>query len=413
MDISDDPAAMLAEVEAELRTSRSRLFFGARLESLYETAGRKDFARHCVRTGALGLLIYNIFLLSDAQIIPDVMGLSIFLHLFVATPLALLCLWLTERGRMAPEGATTTILLIVTLIMVVLFDRSRAPDCVFMPIVLPLPVVFCAVVVRLPFVWTMMLAAANLFLSMIAVSNHPDIHAAARQYLLMSDAAMVCFMLAVSYSAEASARQAYLLSLRDSLRGAVLSETNRRLRGISDTDALTGIGNRRFFDATLERLWTAPHPPGWMLGLLMIDIDHFKRLNDRHGHLAGDVCLRAAAEAMRRQVRHEGDHLARYGGEEFAVLLSNRSASEVAEIAERIRRAVEELEIEVEGASAGLSVTVSIGHATGAPGAGALQTSLIAAADASLYTAKHNGRNRIHPPLLRVVVNEPAIAQAI
>jgi diguanylate cyclase (GGDEF)-like protein len=410
MDLTDDPPAMLAEVEAELRTSRRRLFFGTRLETLYESAVRQESLRHCVRCGVIGLIVYDLLLATDQEVIPDLLDLSLLLHLFVVTPISLLCLWLMERGRMQPEGATTTLLLLITVITTFLFAKSHAPDSVFMPMALPLPVVYCAVVVRLPFAWTMMMATANLFLSGLAMSIHPGFDASGRTYVLASDAAMVLFMLAISFEAEAGRRQSFLVTLRETLKAAVLAETNRRLRGISDTDALTGVGNRRFFDATLERLWTAPHPAGWMLGLMMIDIDHFKRLNDRFGHLAGDACLRAVAETMRRQVRQEGDHLARYGGEEFAVLLSNRTPSEAAEVAERIRRAVEEMAIDIEGVSGSISVTVSIGYATGAPGAGALQTTLIAAADASLYTAKQNGRNRIHPPPLRVVVNEPAAA---
>jgi diguanylate cyclase (GGDEF)-like protein len=126
----------------------------------------------------------------------------------------------------------------------------------------------------------------------------------------------------------------------------------------------------------------------------MIDIDHFKLLNDRFGHPAGDACLRAVAQALRRALVRPGDVLARYGGEEFIALLHEADAAGALVVAERLRAAVEALGLEHPDSAARV-VTVSIGAASAATLGEGTAASLIAAADASLYEAKCGGRNQV------------------
>jgi diguanylate cyclase (GGDEF)-like protein len=155
-------------------------------------------------------------------------------------------------------------------------------------------------------------------------------------------------------------------------------------------DALTGLPNRRYFDEVLaiERPRRRAHDS---LGVLMIDIDHFKILNDRFGHATGDRVLRAVAGAIAQGVRDE-DTPARYGGEEFAVLLRETSAEQAMEVGERVRRSV----VRLHPASLGIDepVTVSVGVAV----AGANQVAipgLVGRADQALYRAKRLGRDRV------------------
>ena len=125
----------------------------------------------------------------------------------------------------------------------------------------------------------------------------------------------------------------------------------------------------------------------------MIDIDHFKRLNDRYGHLRGDDALRRVAGALRTVVKRPGDFLARYGGEEFVLLLTETAEAGALHMAEKLRRAVEALHIENADSSFGI-VTVSIGVASAMPALDAPAAAVLNAADAALYRAKQQGRNR-------------------
>ncbi len=174
---------------------------------------------------------------------------------------------------------------------------------------------------------------------------------------------------------------------RELLRWATLERAS--FREAATRDALTGIGNRRVAERGLEEALSQASP----FVVLVVDVDHFKSVNDRLGHSAGDAVLRRVADALARQAR-AGDTVARFGGEEFLVLATHAGAEHAFAIAERYRAAVEQLvlrpEIDLHG------VTVSIGVATCA-GRDAVTTpdALVAAADAALYAAKRGGRNRV------------------
>ncbi len=174
-------------------------------------------------------------------------------------------------------------------------------------------------------------------------------------------------------------------------RNRELRTLTERLTGLSATDALTGIPNRRAFDQrlTVERARAARY--GTPLSLVMVDLDHFKNLNDRHGHPAGDAMLRAVAAVLDREKR-AGDLVARYGGEEFAAILPHTDEDSAAAWAERVRRAV--AAIVVPGPAAPITATASFGVAQDAFAA-QKDGDLVAAADRSLYEAKHRGRDQV------------------
>ena len=171
-------------------------------------------------------------------------------------------------------------------------------------------------------------------------------------------------------------------------RRELLRQERSQLQNIAWTDALTGVANRHFLDQALRRAVGQP------LSVLMIDIDHFKLLNDHAGHLAGDACLRSVAAALQRALVRPGDVLARYGGEEFIVLLHDVDAAGALVVAERLRVAVESLGIQSFDGPAG-TVTVSIGAANAASNYVGSVTGLVEAADGALYEAKRAGRNQV------------------
>lgn len=193
---------------------------------------------------------------------------------------------------------------------------------------------------------------------------------------------------------EAHERRAFVLAERDRISTKQLAWANRQLTELSYTDALTGLANRRFFDEALLRLWNHSKEMHLPLSVLMIDIDHFKRFNDSLGHAAGDKCLRRVAQAMQFCVRADKDSLARCGGEEFIAIIPGVTMDEAAQIAERIRVAVEDLQIVHPSNPLSPSVTVCVGVAS-AEDASFLERPdlLLNAADFALYTAKSRGRN--------------------
>ncbi len=191
-------------------------------------------------------------------------------------------------------------------------------------------------------------------------------------------------------------RQTFLSGLLLRRRAEELEHANAQLEIRSNTDALTGLHNRRFFEERLAALWEQSALTAAPLAALMIDIDHFKKINDTLGHQEGDRCLAAVAREIKRSTRHEQDFVARYGGEEFVVLMAAANEAEACASAERIRSRIAESPMLGFGPSRPQSVTVSVGVAVMNPATtDATATALIAAADLALLSAKRTGRNRI------------------
>lgn len=182
------------------------------------------------------------------------------------------------------------------------------------------------------------------------------------------------------------------LELDQALLG--LSDANEKLKDLNHTDGLTGINNRAYFDEQFEVEWQRSMRIRSPIGLLMLDIDHFKRFNDTHGHLGGDACLKQVALAIQQAIRRPADKCYRYGGEEFIAVLPHTDMAGSAFIAERICKAVADLELILDGQK--IQVTLSIGVCSVIPDReGPTSESLIAHADQALYQAKHEGRNRV------------------
>jgi diguanylate cyclase (GGDEF)-like protein/PAS domain S-box-containing protein len=172
-----------------------------------------------------------------------------------------------------------------------------------------------------------------------------------------------------------------------------LESANTELASLIRMDSLTGLANRRRFDEALQDAWAKALAGGWPLAVLMIDVDHFKQFNDAYGHQRGDLCLREVARAITSGVFHPNDLAARYGGEEFAVILPQTSTDNAARVAERIRRAVQEMRRPHMASPVGV-LTVSVGVAAAYPVTHGDPLSVVRAADQALYTSKHEGRNR-------------------
>jgi diguanylate cyclase (GGDEF)-like protein len=172
-----------------------------------------------------------------------------------------------------------------------------------------------------------------------------------------------------------------------------LEDRAQDLETLSTTDPLTQIANRRLFERRLQQAWSSAQYSNTSLSVLIVDLDHFKAINDTHGHGCGDDCLKATAQALREAMHRKMDIVARWGGEEFIILITDLDANEVELIAQRLRRSIELVTVAAERAT--VSFTCSIGVASGSPRSYANPGQLITAADRALYDAKQQGRNRV------------------
>ncbi len=200
-------------------------------------------------------------------------------------------------------------------------------------------------------------------------------------------------------------RQALLVArVRTQLRMKALTD---ELRLMAATDGLTGVANRRTFDAALEREWRHALRAGCPLSLLMVDVDHFKAYNDHYGHQDGDDCLRLVAQEMSASLKRPSDLAARYGGEEFAVLLPGTDRTGARHVAHRLMALLRQRALPHAASNTARHVTVSIGigsydevsHVWRSPTGDSRfsslpcdATDLVRAADAALYAAKRAGR---------------------
>jgi len=269
--------------------------------------------------------------------------------------------------------------------------RSDPPDLVFLDLVLPdMDGLEVLRILKAP-------RADEQFIPVIILSAKSDIDSKVRGLRIGADD----FLAKPFAEQEILARAAAMLrikSLQDELRRArrQLEEKQKQLEEQSITDALTGLRNRRFFDERLAEEFRRAQRYSDPVSLMMIDLDHFKAVNDRHGHPAGDTVLREAAALIRGSIR-EPDICARYGGEEFAVILPKTHMSGALTVAERVWRELGQkvYRTGTDGRHADVQVTASIGIAFYPAKDITGSDLLLKYADEALYKAKGAGRNTI------------------
>ncbi|WP_426689917.1 sensor domain-containing diguanylate cyclase [Rhodanobacter ginsengiterrae] len=174
-----------------------------------------------------------------------------------------------------------------------------------------------------------------------------------------------------------------------------LASLQKELEELSFRDGLTGVANRRRFDALMDIEWMNARRSGQPLSLLLMDIDYFKQYNDRYGHLEGDACLKQVAWVLASAATRARDLLARFGGEEFVLLLPETDAAAAGKLAERCRALILAEQIPHQQSAAGPLLTISLGVATCIPGPDDAPRAFIEVVDRRLYRAKQQGRNGI------------------
>ena len=172
-----------------------------------------------------------------------------------------------------------------------------------------------------------------------------------------------------------------------------LEDANQQLEALSNTDQLTGLKNRRYFTKYYEEEFRRSIRNQQPISVVVLDIDHFKQVNDTYGHLAGDLCLKQVAEVISFHTQRPGDMAVRFGGEEFVIMLPDTDVEGAGKVSEYIREQVEKLDINADGTH--FQVTISLGIASVIPSDSWTPEQLLGKADAALYQAKSNGRNRV------------------
>ena len=175
----------------------------------------------------------------------------------------------------------------------------------------------------------------------------------------------------------------------------LIKQKNDLLEMLASIDGLTEIPNRRYLDENLEREWRRSKRNNSSMCVLLIDIDHFKRYNDCYGHRAGDECLKTVAQTLAAQCERGSDFVARYGGEEFVAVLPETNKQGAIAFANKLRKAINDLNIEHNASLNASHITISIGIASSESSQAYTEKALLEEADSGLYNAKKLGRNQI------------------
>jgi diguanylate cyclase (GGDEF)-like protein len=334
------------------------------------------------------------FLIADWLLVPDVLRVATALHLCLVTPWMLFAAWaMTKRPRpFVRECLAASVPLLIILQIDYGFASTTSESAAhYQYVIIPTLLYANVSLHRLAFPFARAVTGAGVICHAAVVLAANYIAGPVATMILVQIAICAYITLVANYTMERDLRRAYLFSLRDRLRHSQADAASKR-------DALTGLANRHHLDIELGRLWAADGEPPTMVSVILMDIDHFKQLNDEYGHGAGDLCLKRMASIMIAELGAASEGAVRYGGEEFLVVLPEMQLVDAMRIAERIRRSVETATIPNEGPGSFGMVTASFGVASASVGE-LTAAELIAAADTALYAAKRKGRNQVWPPL--------------
>ena len=390
--------------QALINRSCSWMRFPSALEQRFLNDGAAARLRYMVLSGVLSLIVFNGFLGADYLMAPDVLDLAIKVRLGLFTPLAIVLLlagWFGRRWvlRLVPPLMVECLVLIsgvfAAACLAYILAATRSPMGQYYHVGLMVVVIYANIVQRLRFWYALACSLLILAMHIGGVLMVPAFNQRLVLPVISLLVATVVFTLMSNYAMERDERKRYLLVLRQKRLLGNLDEVHHRLQNLARVDVLTGAFNRRHLQEYLDQTWRRAQHRQDEVAVIMLDVDHFKKYNDRYGHPAGDRCLVQVAEVMRSCLRRPGDLVARYGGEEFIAVLPQTSAELAQQAAERIRLAVQALQVGHASSDTATVVTVSVGVAGARAAQGHSESELVAAADAALYQSKHAGRNRV------------------
>lgn len=383
-------------VERELSRSNFWLQLHPSLQSLFDDESVRDKTGDTITSCLIGLAIFNAFLINDYFEIGQIFPHSWILHHIGVTLPCLCALWTIRKGN-SERLRNIVIVLISSLIALGAssdFLLTHNQTAIYEPFAYNLLFVLTNNLTPIRFRFALLTTTLDLVIVISAILLSPLMPTDATVMAITVLCITALVTLSANYRLEKSTIANYLGMLLKSLHQYEMKEANRHLKIIARKDPLTGLANRREFEAVFEGTWEEAVNSQASYAVMMIDIDHFKSFNDRYGHLAGDECLRKIARAIELQTRGKIDIAARLGGEEFCVLLTNSTPRQVQMAADRIQSAIEQLAIPHEAMGKDAIVTISIGAASAIAKFCDNGQQLLAAADAALYDAKRGGRNQ-------------------
>jgi len=394
---SEQPAgqSLKSEIDALLRIPFQTLMLSPHLLALYDARSRKGnifmIAAWCRWVGWLNLPMaaFDVFFCGRAMI-PNMIVARLLLTatmLFFAA--AVRRNWL--RGH--EDRAVTASCLALMILGGIYGLRIDRTEVLFNFLTEAIIIVYTAILLlRLEFTQSCRLAGYSLaVMAFFLIASGDGALSEKLEVLAFSTGAMAAIVNARRIQTLYRQRM-FLVNMREEMRNSEVTDLNTLLSNIAYTDPLTGIRTRRYFDDICNGM-TGETANVFPLSLCMIDVDYFKQLNDKNGHLEGDRCLKLIAAAIQGRLRAKADIGVRYGGDEFVILLPGTDAAAALEIAERIRGSVLALSLPNPDSPFKI-VTTTIGAATMAAAPLDIQ-SLIEAADGALYKAKAAGRNQI------------------
>jgi diguanylate cyclase (GGDEF)-like protein len=363
------------------------------LMAAFDADTRQARSRQACIIGVLGAAVGISFYPTLAAIAPSVLPSLNRLFLGMAVPVTFLSslLVLLDLPPRVRELVLAVPSMLSSAVITCLFIWSHAPITEIFVTGMILMMLFATVTMQLRFEVAVLTVAVIMALFAAGVESVAGLVPAYRQALDMIGLGCAGYMLVANWRSQTEQQHNYVLTLRERQRRHALARQNLALNALAWSDALTGIANRHAYESWLQSTWANARQAGETLGLIMIDVDHFKSYNDTYGHPAGDRCLRQVADCLREQLRGTTDLLARVGGEEFAVILPRATPDICGQVAARLRDAVAMLGVRNMGGGPAAIVTVSCGCASGMADVPAL----CAAADSALYSAKQAGRNRV------------------
>jgi diguanylate cyclase (GGDEF)-like protein len=371
------------------------LKFAPEIERRFEADTQVTRSRELRLTFIFGIGFYLATSVTDFIIVPDIGMTGTFIRALNVPLLLVPVLFGSKLSVRFLEMIVGFVAIVAIAALATIAAISSAPLAPFAFMTATLALIYANSTFPLRFKYAVACSAACCGTIALEACLHPGIDAALSYLLTFQTVVGGSFSLITSYRIERSTRLNYLLSSREGLRLQILAADREMLTALSNTDALTGLVNRRHFDRESLAVLSDSANAGKDVALLFIDVDHFKRYNDHYGHPAGDGCLRAVALAISDSLRGTDTMAARYGGEEFAVLLLDVTQAQAQMIAERVCKSVSAQSLQHLNRNDTFKiVTISIGVACGVIGGCLTVDKLIGSADSALYAAKRGGRNR-------------------
>jgi len=382
-------------VEHTLAHGFPALSFPEALEAQFQQQAEVGRRREITEAGLAAVLLFAGMVVADVLLTPDTVKFALWVRLLVFGPVVLAGLALLNVLRIPwlTEWLIGLAGMFAVALTAVILCQAEGRWAVARLVEINIIVVYTCTLARF---WPALTLGVFTFAVQLGLATTlPDFTGVLGINTTLLLAAVVVFTLYGNYTLERDERMAYLLAEREQALQDALHTSHQQLVRMARTDALTDVANRRHAEEFLAQTWAHAQQRQTPMALVMIDIDHFKRFNDHHGHLSGDRCLQAVARALSTCSRRAGDLVARLGGEEFVLIMNDIDHASALNVAQRIQAGVQALGVPHGGAPGVPVVTVSVGVASMRPMPGDDALSLMKRADDALYAAKAQGRNRV------------------